>query len=391
MSFFGLYFHWPFCLSKCPYCDFNSHVRSSINQKRWQKSLETELEILSEKQRGKPLESIFFGGGTPSLMAPETVASLIEKAKQLFCSSSMLEITLEANPGTVERERFKAFSEAGVNRLSLGIQSLRDDVLNFLGRKHSAQEALKSLEVAASYFPRYSFDLIYARPQQTENSWRDELLEALSYANGHLSLYQLTLEPQTVFSLRAQRGEIMSLEEEPAAHLYEKTEEIMTSAGLPSYEISNYATPGQECRHNLLYWKGKDYLGIGPGAHGRLTEEGIRYATTCYKAPETWLEKVEREGHGLQRKEALSPQETLEEQTLMGLRLTEGLNLSSLFETTGLSVDEAYSLSNLERLIQESLLRRTDSHLIPTLEGRLKLNSVISYLFKKTGEPGSRF
>jgi len=376
----ALYIHWPFCLSKCPYCDFNSHVREKVDQKRWKKALVTELENSAEESDGKSLSSIFFGGGTPSLMDPDTVGSLIEKAKSLFKTDETLEITLEANPSTVESERFKGFNEAGVNRLSIGIQSLNDEALMFLGRRHSASEALNALKIAATYFPRYSFDLIYARPDQTPESWKEELSKALTYAGGHLSLYQLTIEPQTAFATRLKRGEKMTLEDDPAAALYELTDDMMRTAGLPAYEVSNYAAPGQECRHNLIYWNFGQYIGIGPGAHGRVSRSGAKYATSRYKAPETWLESVETKGHALQVSDLLSPEERLHEFTLMGLRLTQGLDLNRLYEETGLRVEEAYSPQALAVLEKEGLLIQTSSHLIATREGRMRLNGVIEFL-----------
>jgi oxygen-independent coproporphyrinogen-3 oxidase len=384
----GLYIHWPFCLSKCPYCDFNSHVREKTDQLRWKKALLKELETSAESKPNSKLVSIFFGGGTPSLMTPDTVGALIEKAKQLFSYDKTLEITLEANPTSIDAEKFEAFQKAGVNRLSIGIQALDDQTLTFLGRRHSAREALKALEIATTYFPRFSFDLIYARPNQTADSWRAELTEALSYAKGHLSLYQLTIEPQTPFAVRFARGEKMTLEEDPSAALYELTENMMREAGLPSYEVSNYAQKGQECRHNLLYWNVEDYIGIGPGAHGRVTLEGHKYATARYKAPETWLEAVEKKGHGLQTKLSLSLEERLDEVTLMGLRLTQGLSLDRLYAETGMTVYQAYP--GLEILQKEGLITLTPTHLIPSFQGRLRLNSLISFLLKKSEEPGLR-
>jgi len=376
----GLYIHWPFCLSKCPYCDFNSHVREKVDQKRWKAALLKELEHAAQQQHDRFLVSIFLGGGTPSLMEPETVAALLETAKSLFNTSTTLEVTLEANPSTVEASRFKEFFEGGVNRLSVGIQSLDDEALTFLGRRHSAKEALKALDIAATYFPRFSFDLIYARPHQTAESWKTELREALTYAKGHLSLYQLTIEPQTVFATRSLRGEKMTLEDDPAAFLYELTEDIMNQEGLPAYEVSNYAQPSQECRHNLLYWNFEDYIGIGPGAHGRISQDNQKWATIRYKAPETWLEAVETKGHGLQDAQPLSPSEKLQELTLMGLRLTKGLEIKRIFEETGLELHQAYALKNIQVLEREGLLKRTETHLMITLEGRLRLNSLIAFL-----------
>lgn len=380
MKTLGLYIHWPFCLSKCPYCDFNSHVREKIDQGRWKAALLKELKDASQNQQDRHLVSIFLGGGTPSLMDPDTVAALVETAKSYFYTTKDLEVTLEANPSTVEASRFKGFFDAGINRLSLGIQSLDDDALTFLGRRHSAQDALKALEIASTYFSRFSFDLIYARPHQTPESWKAELLKALTFAKGHLSLYQLTIEPQTVFATRFLRGEKMTLEDDPAAFLYEMTEELMDQAGLPAYEVSNYARPSQECRHNLLYWDFEDYIGIGPGAHGRISQGNEKWATTRYKAPETWLEAVETQGSGLQTSQLLSPMEKLHELTLMGLRMTKGLGITRILEETGLELDQAYASQAIHLLEKEGLLKRTDTHLIPTFEGRLRLNSLISFL-----------
>lgn len=380
MNSLGLYIHWPFCLSKCPYCDFNSHVREKIDQKRWRAALLKELEHAAQNQQDRHLVSIFFGGGTPSLMEPDTVAALLETARSLFPTAENMEVTLEANPSTVEAERFKGFFDAGVNRLSLGIQSLDDKALSFLGRRHSAKDALKALEIASTYFSRFSFDLIYARPHQTPESWKAELLRALTFAKGHLSLYQLTIEPQTAFATRLLRGETMTLEDDPAAHLYEMTEELMHHAGLPAYEVSNYAQPSQECRHNLLYWNFEDYLGIGPGAHGRISRGKNKWTTYRYKAPETWLEAVETRGHGLQDSQRLSPLEKLHELTLMGLRLIKGLEIKRITEETGLELEQAYRPQDLDLLEKEGLLKRTNTHLRSTFEGRLRLNSLISFL-----------
>jgi len=381
----GLYIHWPFCPSKCPYCDFNSHVREGVDQKRWQEALLTELTHAAHETQDRTLTTIFFGGGTPSLMAPETVDALITKAKSLFPHDPNLEITLEANPGTLTSEKCTAFRAAGVNRLSMGVQSFDETALTFLGRRHSVKQALDAINMAALTFPRFSFDLIYARPDQTEATWRQELSQALSYAKGHLSLYQLTIEPQTAFATRLARGETMTLAPDPAATLYEVTEEIMQNAGLPSYEVSNYAALGQECRHNLLYWNFEDYIGIGPGAHGRITQKNMKYMTYRHKAPETWLEAVERQGHALELKQSLTPQERLQEVTLMGLRLTQGLSLQRLREETGLTPQDAYP--GLDVLKRESLIRATPSHLVVTPEGRLRLNALISFLLSHIAPP----
>ncbi len=376
----GLYIHWPFCPSKCPYCDFNSHVREGVDNKRWQRALLQELDHAACGTTGRKLTSIFFGGGTPSLMDPETVGALITKAKMLFPCDADLEVTLEANPGTMSFEKCEGFRQAGVNRLSMGVQSLQDEALAFLGRRHSVSQALEAVEMAAAIFPRFSFDLIYARPDQTEAAWREELTRALGFAHGHLSLYQLTIEPQTAFATRMARGEMMTLAPDPAASLYEFTEALMAEAGLPSYEVSNYAAPGQECRHNLIYWNFEDYIGIGPGAHGRITQGGVKHATYRFKAPETWLTAVEERGHAMDTLLPLTPQERLQEVTLMGLRLTQGLSLARLHAETGLEPEEAFP--GLEALEKEGLVRRTGTHLIVTPEGRLRLNSLIAFLLR---------
>jgi len=313
-------------------------------------------------------------------MEPETVASLIHSAKSLFSPLDTLEVTLEANPSSLDAEKFKAFSQAGVNRLSIGTQSLDDDALSFLGRGHSAAEAIRALETANAYFPRFSFDLIYARPTQTLDSWKEELTRALPYTKGHLSLYQLTIEPQTAFATREARGEKMTPSNDFAASLYELTERIMTDANLPSYEISNYARPGQESAHNLLYWNAEDYIGIGPGAHGRLTLDPTKVSTRCYKAPETWLKNVETQGMGIELTETLTPEERLLEVTLMGLRLTQGLSRERLLTETGLQPEDAYP--GLHALKKAGLLSETPSHLTLSFEGRLCLNSVLEQLFK---------
>ena len=320
----ALYVHWPFCKKKCPYCDFNSHVRDGVDHAAWRKALLRELHYWHAQLPNLTISSIFFGGGTPSLMQPETVAALIAETKRLWPATAECEITLEANPTSVEAQKFKELRAAGVNRVSLGVQSLKTESLTFLGREHSASEALAAIELAANIFPRYSFDLIYALPNQTAAAWRAELREALAYARGHLSLYQLTIEQNTAFHHAYHIGkEFILPEENLAAELYLVTQEMMADAGMPAYEISNYAASGEESRHNLSYWRGEAYLGIGPGAHGRVDLNGIRYATNTLKSPERWLEAVNRQGHGLEEKLTLSIAERAEEKILMGLRLCE--------------------------------------------------------------------
>lgn len=376
----GIYIHWPFCLSKCPYCDFNSHVRTSIDQGRWKKALLKELESAANGFQQRVVTSVFFGGGTPSLMDPEIVEALLDRIHSLFHINNKLEVTLEANPSTVEAGRFKAFSKASVNRLSIGVQSFNDKSLSFLGRRHSSQEALKALDIAQKYFPRYSFDLIYALPGQTREAWEQELQQAFQHANGHLSLYQLTIEPNTQFATRFARGERMTLPEDPAAELYEMTEKLMVEAGMPPYEVSNYAAKGHECQHNLLYWRFEDYIGIGPGAHGRITQDKMKYATFRFRAPETWLTKVEEKADGLELSQPLSSQQRFQECVLMGFRMTEGLSWKRLFEETGCERNTAFKESKLKVLEENKLLKVTESHVTPTFQGRMKLNFVLGFL-----------
>ena len=282
---FGLYIHWPFCRSKCPYCDFNSHVEGQVDHISWQKALLSELDHVADAVGRRPLTSIFFGGGTPSLMAPETAGALIERATLRFEAEPGLEITLEANPTSAERDRLADFRNAGVNRLSLGVQALDDAALRFLGREHSAKEALAAVDHAATLFSRFSFDLIYARPGQTLDAWKSELNRALGHAGGHLSVYQLTIEPGTRFFNLHERGQLNLPEGDLQADMFELTRETLSAAGLPPYEISNHAADGEACRHNLVYWQARDYAGIGPGAHGRLTIDGQRIATSTERMP----------------------------------------------------------------------------------------------------------
>src|SRR3954453_4568780 len=317
----AVYIHWPFCRSKCPYCDFNSHVREAIEEERWTRALLTDLERQAELAPDREVASIFFGGGTPSLMPPDTVAALIERVRALWPVIPDLEVTLEANPNSAEAERFVGFATAGVNRLSLGVQPLDPPALRFLGRGHSRDEAVAAIALARDIFPRYSFDLIYARPGQSVAAWEDELGEALSLAGTHLSLYQLTIEPGTAFGNRAARGEILTADEDTAAALYEVTQERLAAAGLPAYEISNHARLGAECRHNLAYWRYEDYLGIGPGAHGRVTCDGGKLATQQRRAPEAWLDAIERSGTGFEETTLIAPETALAELVMMGLRL----------------------------------------------------------------------
>jgi len=373
----ALYIHWPFCLAKCPYCDFNSHVRERIPQSRFRAALRRELAWEAERLGRRRLTTIFFGGGTPSLMEPETVAALLNDARRLFTPADDIEITLEANPTSVEAGRFAAFHDAGVNRVSIGVQSLDPDALRLLGRQHSAAQAIAALETARAVFPRISFDLIYARPGQTLEAWRTELRTALALAADHLSLYQLTIEPGTQFATLHGRGDIELPEEDLAAALYGATGEEAERFGLRAYEVSNYAVPGSESRHNLTYWRYGDYAGIGPGAHGRLMLNGLT-ATRRHRAPEVWADRVERDGHGTVEQVALRPIERAREMLLMGLRLTEGLDPERFMIRTGLSLEQALDASVMRQALDEGYLEWRGPRLAATPEGRLRLDALLA-------------
>ena len=380
MESLALYIHWPFCLAKCPYCDFNSHVRERIPQARFRAALRRELAWEAERLGRRPLNSIFFGGGTPSLMEPDTLAALIDDARRLFDPGDDIEITLEANPTSVEAARFAAFRAAGVNRASIGVQSLEPVALRMLGREHSAAQAITALETARAVFPRISFDLIYARPGQTLNAWRAELRQALTLAADHLSLYQLTIEPGTRFEAMHRRGEIALPDPDTAAALYEATAEEAGRFGLAAYEVSNYAVPGGESRHNLAYWRYRDYAGIGPGAHGRITipsKGGTLFATRRHRAPEAWAERVERDGHGTVGESPLQPDERAREMLLMGLRLTEGIDSNRFAARAGVSLGEALEPSVLRQAIDEGYLAWRGTSLACTPAGRLRLDALL--------------
>ena len=377
---FGVYVHWPFCLSKCPYCDFNSHVRERIDEQRWRSALLAELAHYAAETKTRRVTSLFLGGGTPSLMAPETVAAIIDRVEALWPTAPDLEITLEANPSSVDAARFAAYAAAGVNRVSLGVQALDDEALHFLGRRHSAADALAALGLAHRHFARVSFDLIYARPGQTAAAWRRELARALNHAGEHLSLYQLTIESNTAFAQAHARGDLVLLEEALAADLYEATQDTLEAAGLPAYEISNHARPGAESRHNLTYWRYDDYVGAGPGAHGRLTLDGVKVATRQHRAPEAWLERVERCGHATRARLRLSPAERVEELLLMGLRLREGVGRMRFRRETGQEVEAALDRERLARLVDGGFLALDARGLRATAAGRQRLNAVLAAL-----------
>ena len=372
----ALYIHWPFCIRKCPYCDFNSHVRETVDHGRWREALLADMRLEAGLVGGEPLESVFFGGGTPSLMEPEVVAALLEEAERLWGFAPNVEITLEANPSSVEAARFAALAQAGVNRVSLGIQSLDDQTLQFLGRLHSAREGLEALEVAQANFERVSFDLIYALPDQSERQWRSQLNQVLALETSHLSLYQLTIEPNTRFATDVRRGVFDPLADDPAAELFEITRELTAKAGLPAYETSNHARPGEESRHNLAYWRYQDYVGIGPGAHGR--REG--QATLRHKKPENWIEAVEKQGHGIKDSHALSPREQASEALLMGLRLAEGVNLDEIAARFGLIDLPLISLDKCQTYQDHGLVALDGARLRVTEKGAPLLDGLLAEL-----------
>lgn len=340
-SAFGVYIHWPFCLSKCPYCDFNSHVRhGGIDEARYARAFLREIETTAQRVPGRTVSTIFFGGGTPSLMSPSTVTTILDGLAKHWSIAPDVEVTLEANPTSVEAERFRGFRAAGVNRVSLGVQALDDASLKQLGRLHTAEEALKAVGIARSVFDRYSFDLIYARPGQTTQDWSQELKRAIDEAAEHLSLYQLTIEADTPFFALHANGKLQTPNDDLARDLYDVTQEVCDKAGLGAYEISNHARAGAQCRHNLVYWRGHDYAGIGPGAHGRLEENGCRYATATEKRPESWMMRVESLGHGVTVNEALTREERADEYLLMGLRLAEGIDPKRYAAMAGRPLDD---------------------------------------------------
>jgi putative oxygen-independent coproporphyrinogen III oxidase len=337
---FGVYVHWPFCLSKCPYCDFNSHVRHApIDEERFSRAFAREIETTAARAPGREVSSIFLGGGTPSLMKPQTVGAILDAIGKHWRVAVDVEVTLEANPTSVEATRFKGYRAAGVNRVSLGVQALDDASLKALGRLHTAREALDAVAIARTAFDRYSFDLIYARPDQTPKMWADELNLAIAEAAEHLSLYQLTIEPETPFFGLHAAGKLKTPDEATARALYDVTQDVCSRHRLPAYEISNHARPGAECRHNLVYWRGEEYAGIGPGAHGRLDIDGVRHAVATEKHPEAWLMRVEASGHGVVTDDRLNSEERADEFLLMGLRLAEGIDPARYAALSGRALD----------------------------------------------------
>ena len=374
----ALYVHWPFCVSKCPYCDFNSHVRAAIDEAAWRDALLADLAHEASLTPGRPLGSIFFGGGTPSLMAPATVAAVLDAAERHWGFAPGIEITLEANPSSVEAANFAALAHVGINRVSLGLQALDDNALRFLGRAHGVAESLAALDTAQAAFARVSIDLIYARPDQSEAMWRTELDRALAFGTEHLSLYQLTIEPGTHFAALAAKGALPTLDTETAAQLFELTRAATASAGLPAYEISNHARPGAESRHNLTYWRYRDYLGVGPGAHGR--RNGL--ATVRRKKPENWLAAVARNGHGLESEDVLAPATRAMEALLMGLRLGEGVDLAALSARLGLPIDAMIDARAIDRLAEHGLIVRDRDRLIVEEPGMLLLDGILGEIVR---------
>lgn len=372
----ALYIHWPFCLKKCPYCDFNSHVRDAVDHAAWQDALVADMRHEAALAGGEPLGSIFFGGGTPSLMPPALVAALLAEAERLWGFAEGIEITLEANPSSVEAAAFGGLAQAGINRVSLGLQALDDAALRFLGRLHDADEGLRALAVAQRQFARVSFDLIYARPGQQPSAWEGELARALALGTGHLSLYQLTIEPNTRFATDVRLGRFAPLEDDPAAELFELTRAMTAAAGLPAYEISNHARPGEESRHNLTYWRYHDYCGIGPGAHGR--RGGV--ATQRHRKPENWLAAVVRQGHGIAEESALSAPTAAAEALLMGLRLSEGVDLPALARRFAIPPGRLVDAERQEMLARLGFLRREGDRLRVTARGMPVLDAILGEL-----------
>jgi len=375
---FGVYIHWPFCLSKCPYCDFNSHVRrEGIDEARFVRAFAAEIAATAARVPGRTVSTIFFGGGTPSLMQPATVGAILDAVARHWQVAPDVEITLEANPTSVEAARFRGYRAAGVNRVSLGVQALDDAALAELGRMHSAREALDAVAVARSIFDRYSFDLIYARPRQQPKQWADELTRALAEAGEHLSLYQLTVEPDTPFAALRAAGKLAIPGDDLARALYDTTQDICAAHGLPAYEISNHARLGAECRHNLVYWRAHEYAGIGPGAHGRLDLDAGRHATATEKRPEAWLMRVEASGHGLTTDDVLTREEMADEFLLMGLRLAEGIDLDRYSALSGRSLDPG----RVATLQEHGLIETTaGGRLRVTLPGFPVLDAVVADL-----------
>ena len=377
---FGIYVHWPFCLAKCPYCDFNSHVRDSVDQARWARAFVREIDDFAADLPGRTVTSIFFGGGTPSLMEPETLDAVLQAIRRNWAVSDVVEVTAEANPTSAEATKFAAFADAGVNRLSLGVQALDSGALKYLGREHSLDEALEALKMGREKFCRVSFDLIYARPGQSLKAWENELGRAIAMGGDHLSLYQLTLEPGTAFYAAWQRGDLVPLDDDEAADFFDLTQRVCEEAGLPAYEISNHAWPGQESRHNLTYWHYGEYLGIGPGAHGRIRLDGKAHAVQQRRKPETWLSLVESKGRGTEEVVLLDPAEQAREFILMGLRTRSGVLLDRLERVVGLDRHRIVDFEAAQRLAAGGLIELTEKRLLVCPRGFPVLNALLTDL-----------
>ncbi len=375
---FGVYVHWPFCAAKCPYCDFNSHVRhAAVDQAAFAAAFSREMAAMRERTGPREVTSIFLGGGTPSLMKPETVSAMLEAIAANWTVPDGIEVTLEANPSSVEAARFRGYRAAGVNRVSLGVQALNDADLRFLGRLHDVRQALEAIELARNTFPRLSFDLIYARPGQTPQAWTHELRQAIGHAADHLSLYQLTIEEGTPFHALHATGRLVVPDADAAADLYAATQEVTAAAGLPAYEISNHARRGAESRHNLTYWRYGEYVGVGPGAHGRFVEKGRRVVTFTEKTPERWLNLVEAKGHGITGGETLSREQEADEFLLMGLRLAEGIDLCRYEQLAG----RPLKAGRIARLQDEKLVEPLgNARLRATADGMIVLDAVVADL-----------
>lgn len=379
----GVYIHWPFCAAKCPYCDFNSHVRGHIDHETWADAYVHALEFYAQKIPEKEVVSIFFGGGTPSLMEPKTVERIIDCVQKLWPIANDIEITFEANPTSVEIDKFNAFKQAGANRVSIGVQAFNNTDLTFLGREHNLEEALRAIDVAGQVYDRYSFDLIYARPNQSISNWEAELENALKYARGHLSLYQLTIERNTPFYMRASRGEFKIPDDVMGADFYHVTQDILEDAGMPAYEVSNHAKPGQECRHNLIYWNMADYIGIGAGAHGRFMCGENKYATRDHSAPDIWLDRVKQSGQGAHEWEALSAEDIFFESLMMGLRMSEGISIKRCEDLSGLRFDDMIDDGKLNHIFEQGWAKKKDEdQLRLSREGLLRLNAIIPYIMR---------
>jgi oxygen-independent coproporphyrinogen-3 oxidase len=380
LASFGIYVHWPFCRSKCPYCDFNSHVRERIDEAAWRDALVQAIDRQAARTRGRTVDSVFFGGGTPSLMDPRTTAAVLERIARRWDLSPDAEITLEANPTSAEAESFAGFRAAGVNRLSLGVQALDAASLKFLGRQHDAKEARAAIALAARHFQRYSFDLIYARPGQTLAAWRAELADAVAMAADHLSVYQLTIEQGTAFHAAHARGDFVLPDEDLADDLFDATQADLAAMGRPAYEISNHARPGSESRHNKVYWRYGDYVGVGPGAHGRLTLEGEKLATRQIKAPELWLANLQEGGDGMAEEVPTPREDRLTEMLMMGLRLVEGIPRSRFLREAGGQPEAVLDPRGLADLIEDGFVTLDDARLMATAKGRPVLNAVLAKL-----------